>query len=417
MINEEVITQHAEDAAFLWIMRDKAVHAPNYTVQDLADLDERVEAHLDGLRVAGGRGWELCEEVLGHMEPGEVFMAAVLAFESGNAKHIRKALDVGCSDHALERALISALGWLPFDQVEYSIKELLLSEDSWIRRVGIAAYAVHRRDPGFSLQQAISDPDGWLRARALKAAGELGRSDLLPTILQSLSDEDNGCRFFAAWSAARLGERTAPVLTVLREIAEARDVYAERALDIALRCMELSQTKAWRRQLRDNPKQLRLAVIGAGVIGDPELAGELIVLMEVEGVARIAGEAFSMITGVDLAYEDLDGDAPEGFEAGPNDNPEGENTALDQEEDLPWPVSELVAKWWRENQGKFRPGVRYLKGKEISRESLLNVLARGNQQQRAAAALELALREPTQPLFNIRAPGKCQVERLKSWSL
>jgi uncharacterized protein (TIGR02270 family) len=181
--------------------------------------------------------------------------------------------------------------------------------------------------------------------------------------------------------------------------------------------MELSQAKAWRQQLRDNPEQLRLAAIGAGVIGDPELVSELIVLMEVEAVARVAGEAFSMITGVDLAYEDLDRDAPEDFEAGPNDNPEDENVALDQDEDLPWPMPELVAKWWRENQGKFRPEVRYLRGKEISRESLLDALTWGNQRQRAAAALELALREPRQPLFDVCAPGKCQAKRRKSWSL
>ena len=41
-------------------------------------------------------------------------------------------------------------------------------------------------------------------------------------------------------------------------------------------------------------------------------------------MARIAGESFSMITGLDLAYEDLEGEWPEGFEAGPTENPEDE---------------------------------------------------------------------------------------------
>jgi hypothetical protein len=46
----EIIDQHAEEAAFLWLRRDAAVHQPHYDIEDLAELDERVEAHLDGLR-------------------------------------------------------------------------------------------------------------------------------------------------------------------------------------------------------------------------------------------------------------------------------------------------------------------------------------------------------------------------------
>ena len=47
-----IIEQHAEEAAFLWTTRDRAVHSPNYSLKDLSGLEERVEAHLDGLRVA-----------------------------------------------------------------------------------------------------------------------------------------------------------------------------------------------------------------------------------------------------------------------------------------------------------------------------------------------------------------------------
>ena len=47
-----VLEQHAEEAAFLWILRDGAVHAPHYSLQDLARLDQRLEGHVDGLRIA-----------------------------------------------------------------------------------------------------------------------------------------------------------------------------------------------------------------------------------------------------------------------------------------------------------------------------------------------------------------------------
>ena len=48
--------------------------------------------------------------------------------------------------------------------------------------------------------------------------------------------------------------------------------------------------------------------------------------------------------GVDLAYQDLEGDWPEGFHAGPTENREDEDIAMDPDEDLPWPATDLVAR-------------------------------------------------------------------------
>jgi len=79
-IIEEVVTQHAEETAFLWLLRDGAIYAPHYSLVDLAQLDARVDAHLDGLRIAGDVGWELCKEAMSQEEAGEIFAAAILAF-------------------------------------------------------------------------------------------------------------------------------------------------------------------------------------------------------------------------------------------------------------------------------------------------------------------------------------------------
>jgi hypothetical protein len=48
VVNRDVVSQHAEEAAFLWALRTRAIGEPHYSLQDLARLDERVEAHLDG---------------------------------------------------------------------------------------------------------------------------------------------------------------------------------------------------------------------------------------------------------------------------------------------------------------------------------------------------------------------------------
>ena len=174
---------------------------------------------------------------------------------------------------------------------------------------------------------------------------------------------------------------------------------------MVLRRMDMTAAHAWRQALAHNPDTMRLAVIGAGVVGDPVSVPWLIEQMTIPDLARGAGEAFTMITGVDIAYEDLEGEWPEGFEAGPTEDPEDENVHLDSDEDLPWPKPEAIYTWWRNHQGQCRPGTRYLLGKPMNPDWLRDILRNGRQRQRAAAALELALQHPEQPLFEVRAPG------------
>jgi uncharacterized protein (TIGR02270 family) len=407
-----ILGQHVEDACFLWLLRDEAVNTPHFNVKDLAQLDGRVEAHIDGLRIAGDDGWQLCRKELDWKEAGEVFAAAVLAFENGADDRIAEVLKIGAATPELSRGIVSALGWLNYEQAAPHIKNLCASDSPARRRIGIAASAFHRKDPGRSLQDAMSDPDSLLKPRALRAVGELGRMDLVPLMQNELTAKDESCRFWAAWSITLLvGYRNA--VQVLQSFAESTGPYRERALQLALRRLDINSARTWCKRLAKNPKSVRMAVIGAGVIGDPVLIPWLIEQMSVSPLSRVAGEAFTMITGVDLAYEDLDGEKPEGFESGPNDDPNDENVEMDEDERLPWPDAALIANWWAEHSGEFQDGARYLLGKPITMEWMRQVLRIGRQRQRAAAALELAIMHHGEPLFEVRAPGFRQQELVR----
>jgi len=406
----EVIEQYGEEAAFQWLLRNDVVCASHYNLADLVEFDERLEANLDGLRVAGDAGWEICREALGEEEAGEVFAAAVLAFSDGVDERIQLVLEAGCGSPELSRALISALGWLPYSRVEERIKNLLGSDSADLRCVGIGACAVHRHDPGKPLAEAISDSDPLLRVRAIRAAGELGRADLLPECISNFKADDENTRFWSAWSVTLLGDPSG--VGILRDIAEAGGPLAERAVGLVARKADPAQELQWQKQLAAREERRRLALIAAGAIGDPVTIPWLIEMMQVAELTRVAGESFSMITGVDLAYDDLDGDRPEGFETGPTESPEDEDVDLDPDEDLPWPVPDLIAGWWSDNKGKFRDGTRYLLGQPISPEHLQHVLKLGFQRQRIAAALELAVTQAGRSLFEVRAPALRQRQLL-----
>ena len=219
-----------------------------------------------------------------------------------------------------------------------------------------------------------------------------------------------GCRFAAAWSCALLGDMQA--IPALKSVAKLAVPYSKEAARMALRRMDLPTAYGWQGELAQSPDSIRLAVIGTGVIGDPVFVPWLMELMRIPALARVAGEAFTMIAGVDIAYEDLEGEWPEGFEAGPTENPEDADVDMDPDENLPWPNPKLIETWWHKNKQNFKSGVRYLCGKSISEEQCQHVLRYGYQRQRAAAAIELAMMHPGEPLFNVKAPGFRQQQLL-----
>lgn len=406
-----ILEQHAEEAAFLWLQRDAAVYQPHYDLEDLAELDERVEAHLDGLRLAGEAGWEVAKEALSWEEPGEVFCAAMLAFESVNKQRIETVLEVGLGQAELFRGLISALGWMPFNQGNL-LADLLEAPQAERRRLGIATCAVHRMNPGHYLDHAIVDKDISLRTRALRAVGELGRSDLLPQLRLQFQLDNEAARFWAAWSAALLGDRQ-HALEILKSFSLQPSPFQMRALQVLLRSLEVESSSNWLNVIGQNREWLRMVIIGIGIVGDPTPVAWLIQQMENPEMARVAGESFTFITGAALDDEDLEGDEPANFKAGPTENPEDEEVELDPDEDLPWPNPALVSAWWKQHQGRYRPKTRYLLGQPVTIKHCQQVLVTGLQRQRVAAALELALRQPGTPLFETRALGQRQQQWLK----
>jgi len=410
MIIEHITSQHAEESAFLWLLRDDAVQAPHYTLNDLKTLEGRIEAHLDGLRVAGDAAWAFCQEGLSLGEVGEVFAAGYTALDNSRNDWLSQTLEVVESAPETSRGLVSALGWVPKEKLQGLVVDWLKSENALHRLLGISTCAIQRVDCGAYLQQAIDDQDQWVRARALRCAGEIRRHDLTAPILEHLGDEDEHCRYWAAWSAALLGESKG--IDVLKSFVGTEGELYDSALPLVLRTMGKEGAMQWIREFAEDPKQQCSVIRAAGIIGDPVSVPWLISKMEVPELARTTGEAFSLITGVDLAYDDLDGDWPEGFEAGPTERPDDEGVRMDPDEDLPWPDPVLISGWWSANQEKYPAGQRLLCGRPVSREACIDVLKNGFQRQRQAAAIDFALLNPEAPLFNISATARRQARLL-----
>ncbi len=408
---KDLCFEFADEAASLWRVRQRAVCAPHYTLSGLRELDNRLEAQIDALRVAGEPGWETAFAQTRRRRVDWLFAPSVLAFQSNDENRIKTLLEKAEAAPDTIEAVISALGWLSYEQAQPHIKHLLLSKSTVHQTIGIAASAFHRKDPGPFLENAFYSKDLFLKALSLKAVGELGgRGDkLMPGRLQDqMKSQDPPTRFWAAWSAALLGDAAA--LNILKPFAlDPALPLGQDAMNLVLRKIELKDALALQAQLAQKPRFQRQAVIAAGIMGDPVLIPWLIRQMSLPPLARRAGEALTNITGINLETEKLQGSWPEGFSAGPTDDPKDPNVEMDPDENLPWPDAPAASAWWDKNKTKFKSGERLFLGKPVTKEHLQSILQTGFQGQRAAAALALAIMEPGKPLYNVCVPAHRQL--------
>ncbi len=399
-----IVRQHVEESAVLSSTRLTLVQSPHVRLRHLWRLDDRLLAHLDGLAVAGEDGCKVGGTALETPGVGEVFCATVRAIEQEQIRHLNWLFSLVETLPEAKHGLVSAFGWVSAERLQGITKEQLCSNSPLHREIGVATCAMHRVDAGATLKTAVTDDNEVVRARGLRTAGALGLRELLPICLKALTDEKETCRFWAAWSGALLGERSKST-ELLREFAVRPFATRGRALLLVLKALELPLAHQLLRSLARDHANQRVLLQGAGIAGDPHYVPWLIKQMEDLKLTRLAGESFSFITGLDLAYLDLERRPPEGVELGPTDNPEDEDVAMDPDDGLPWPDPAKIKKWWEANKHRFQPSVRYFMGEPVNVENCKRVLRDGYQRQRIAAALYLSLLQPGTPLFPTSAPA------------
>ena len=410
-----------EDAAFLWVSRSAVARSSAVTFDVLARLDERISKLVFKLSERS----VLAERFLQHehaaFKAGLAFVTAVVALRSGTATVFEELVARLESDAELLAPLASALAWLEYGGVREYVERLHAAGSPSVRRLGLIAAVAHRIYPGGALDRALEAENPALRASALEAAGRLGTRDLQPRLRAAFEAEDAACRFWAAWSAVRLGDRAG--ISVLGQFAAKAGPLAKPACDIGMRALEPGHAVRAHGRLMAMTSDKRLGVLAAGIVGDPALATWLLDEMESPRMARAAGAAFCLMTGLDLCREDLDARCPLGAvasevdssDASQSDEIKGEasssvegSLAAEADDDLVWPDTARIREWWTQNRRHFVPGRRYLAGLPIRSSDLATVLRTGNQQQRAAAALELALLNEDDVMLDVTAPAHRQ---------
>lgn len=383
-----------DDVSFLWFQRCRASTRADYTYQDLREIDHRLLANLRVLHLSAEQAFELACEGYSLGDAGCMFVAAVQAFSSAKVSLIERVLEDARQMPELRPGLFSAFGWMPGAVVHPWIKKFLLSKVEYHKLLGVVACSVRREDPGALLTRLVEHSScldkGELAIRICRLIGEIKRQDLFSVLVEARQSEGEKA-FWAYWSAILLGDKTG--MEAFQPFVITESKWQDHAIDIAFRSLPVTSAREWINELAD--KSTRKQVIRAtGVLGDPQTIPWLLVQMHDAKLARIAGEAFSNITGVDLQKEmlcvDKSGTAEEDD---------------DQDDSLPLPSPTLVESFWSVAGLRIPVGVRHFLGKTLSSEHLLEVYRTGNQRQRVGTALELALQSGRQILLNHVKPS------------
>jgi uncharacterized protein (TIGR02270 family) len=172
---ECILTQHIEELAFAWRRRERAWGAPNHRPLHLQDIDDHIDAHLDGIRIAGGdalapalarfRRWRTAEEAF-------AAVTAVILCDAEEADTASAEAMLAASPQAV-RGAAAALLWTGEARAFPFLHRWWNSDQPALWRAAFPACLPHpqvRRQP--LIEDSLQRNDSILQARALRAIGE-----------------------------------------------------------------------------------------------------------------------------------------------------------------------------------------------------------------------------------------------------
>jgi uncharacterized protein (TIGR02270 family) len=384
-----LVEQHAAEVAALVMLRSHAVESPRYHARHLAQLDERIAMHLDGLREAGAAaGPIVAAAVAANPEIGEA--TAVVAQALLVPGEVRGRLSAAFTALApVAPALWGRAGIAVRWADRAAVRELLAvcqqSDDHRHHLLALGATMHLGQAPTGLVARTLADPR--TSATAADAAGVVGEDQWKPALRGLLNSDDLATRFAAARALALRGGEPA-AWRVLHWFSEARSPLRHAALALAGRCAAPGSHAGWLHPLMSNRERRGDAVVLAGAWGDPLVLPWLARCLRDPLHARRAGAMVSLITGVDLDDEGLSRTvADEVGDDGPNDDPADGDVDPGPDHELPWPDPEAVDRWLAAHP--LPTGVRHVSGRALDEAACVAVIADGFQPQRQAAAVEL----------------------------
>ncbi|PTL77834.1 TIGR02270 family protein [Vitiosangium sp. GDMCC 1.1324] len=385
----DICEEHLDEASFLWTQWERALVAPDYDLSDTAELEERLLAHLDGLVEGGNPVAEaLLRPSLESEEVTRVSSAAFALLASAGMEKCQALLRDASPDQrtSIQRALELCAG----RELGESLLPLLKADDPDLLATVLEVLVVREEASDTMLADFLTHENARIRTAALKGLRALPRSNPRNLLSQALTSPIPALRDAAIEAGLVAGVRDA--WTVCRKVLAARDDHGREPMVLwAMGCEEKEVELLV--ELLQEPRLRANALWALGFSGWAVAADACLAWLADDAVARLAGEAFSAITGLRLEdqYVLPEQEPPE--EPIPLEQEDLDANLVPRAEDaLPRPNPEAITEWWREARGRFERRTRYLMGYPFHSEVLMTALERGSMRRRHVHARELAIR-------------------------
>jgi len=375
----DIIDEHFSEAPFELYRWQRALASPKYTLDEVADgPEESLLAHLYGVLLSGEEGLSRyvlpCLEAAAEQEPRVVAVAAALAVRAGRYQDVLGGLREVAPDSRTQVAAATSFVEDPsFDDVVLQEGALELISSRRLRFEGLG--------------QALESGDTAVRSAAARAALFADRTTYLPLIqANALEGDADALRLAVAWGSK-------PALRYCVELAHRSAADDSPVLDIVAIAGGPEEHQLLMEQACKATAPLSYAAIRAlGLTENAEVVPILLEAMASENLkaARLAGEAFCMITGLSVGRFVREEPAVAEDEAREQALPDFEDDDLDEdlipsaEEDLRLLDARQVQEWWERKPMSHEP--RQFFGQKPGRNAYLNVLRRGTMRGHRAAS-------------------------------
>lgn len=394
----DIVEEHLDEAEFLWGMWEHSLRSANYTLDAVARGPERrLLANLDALRLNGpGVATRLLVPALADGPPDRVSAAAAALLADPDPAGVAAVFDAWYALPAGRPALARALARAERPDLLPLLRAQLTDP---AQTLATAEVLILRGEPlGPALAPLLASEDPAARALALRALpDEPEPAAHMQALLAGLFTEQPEVLDAAITAGARLGLEIA--------WARARDRAQERHGGASLLLLALRGAPADYPLLLTAlglPKRRAAALWALAFLGLPEVVDASLELLEDRKVGHLAGELFTIVTGVDLLAAGL---------AVPVDD--RVLTVVTPEDELPRPDPLAALQWWLKHRDQFRDGQRYLGGAPYSRQAVLAALERGPMRRRPVHLLDLQLHAAShRPRLEPRAPTRRQRAQL-----
>ena len=387
----DVFEEHFDEAAYLWSSWEHALRSARLTPHEVVSvLEDRVRAHLNALCLGGPAvAKRLLVPALAGDDKDQAFVATFVLLEAGRLQEVLQAL------HRMSpQALLGAQRALQLHGSPAIDAQLLPLAIGGVP--GVQIVALETLDfRGCNASEAVLAASASRKPDLLVAAVRAARNSPTPSSIRFVCDAlgssvvavrdaaiETGlvCGLPDAWLACKnslaTGKASATVLLLAGLGGDPADLDA---LLAAIRSPETRADALW-------------AVGFSGRVAAAEASIELMSTDDLT-VARLAGEAFSAITGLRLEGPLCAPPPPEPEEPIPLEQ-EDLDACLEwaPEHELPLPQAEQIKTWWSKNRSRFVPTIRCLDGAPFGVKSIGERLENGPMRRRHVLALELEIR-------------------------